>query len=710
LADGLPVPLEVLADYPDLATPPKKAPMKKAADAVPTAERAAKVPPPAPPAAQSTPRPQWGDASARYPTIAAYMNGDLGPALGKMRDSIIASDPKMSDNRAKEVAAATLFAAIQDEGKRLEKEVRQHDAGGDMPSGLVSFYDDYVDARDRKTPSQELIELSGSRTLLADADAVVLPLPAASSAPLDPERPRYQVDTGTHYQQKQEGQTDAETTAANQAERPSRALPGAGQRAPRLLPASREAATRDLAAFQRAAATEGGVPAADLAAFGQLAVSEALLRHPDWADIRDELGRMGLTALPVVGLPNAHGVYYSGYVLIDETAEDPRSVADHEVFHRLVRHGDPQALLVMRAIDPKSGAVRQFRRAVERVRPGYFSAEADPDGLVAEEIAANLFAGRTWIWTPGGRIDLRKAVKPDAGVPELTGRLHERVAGQVERGGVEGARGPPRFELAEAAGATSPAEIKSSTGNVGTFNASAPDIRYDTDINAAAPEFAPVRVNADLVNDAMRTMQEPPSGEIGRRAWQSAMLEKHGEGIRPYLPQLWNFLNRQRAAYLETGTVPGDAVAKLARRMERDRPKLEARERRQQLRDQVRVASGHTGKAVREKVREAVGEARRTERASVIAKERERSAARVAAMREREAKHLEKAKARREGLAEKYETRFGAYRAMVAALRKHRRDIARMNTELRKFVTGWIPPSRRTQKILSLMDRPVRAG
>jgi len=100
-----------------------------------------------------------------YHTLNIWVKGGLGELWQREKDTLIASDLKLSPNRAGELAAAKLMRDAGAEMKAIEEYVRLND----VPE-INDLYDAWQARSDRSTLLSDLVDLSKSRTLLADVD------------------------------------------------------------------------------------------------------------------------------------------------------------------------------------------------------------------------------------------------------------------------------------------------------------------------------------------------------------------------------------------------------------------------------------------------------------------------------------------------------------------------------------------------------------
>lgn len=107
-----------------------------------------------------------------YPTLESYKAGNTAAEWEEEKRDLIASDSSLSPIRAGELAAAKLALQAGKEYVRLEEKIKHIDfrclLSGDDESAVELY--DWLAFNDYNI-KRELIELSGTRTLLADMEA-----------------------------------------------------------------------------------------------------------------------------------------------------------------------------------------------------------------------------------------------------------------------------------------------------------------------------------------------------------------------------------------------------------------------------------------------------------------------------------------------------------------------------------------------------------
>lgn len=103
--------------------------------------------------------------AANYPILAAFQRSTLGAMIQERADRYLADNPKLSPNRAAEIAAAALWLWAIDERDQLDGDVMEDPT-------LESFWEDV----EYRTPTIQhvLVDLTGSRTLLDDLELLRL--------------------------------------------------------------------------------------------------------------------------------------------------------------------------------------------------------------------------------------------------------------------------------------------------------------------------------------------------------------------------------------------------------------------------------------------------------------------------------------------------------------------------------------------------------
>lgn len=122
------------------------------------------------------------DFERDYPTIWAFVNasaeGWAELRIGADAERLLAGDPTLSENRAREIAACWILADWRRESASLIIEAEAFGVSGSDQADLCDFYDARVIAIERGLPSDILVRLTGTRTLiddLADLEAGRLP-------------------------------------------------------------------------------------------------------------------------------------------------------------------------------------------------------------------------------------------------------------------------------------------------------------------------------------------------------------------------------------------------------------------------------------------------------------------------------------------------------------------------------------------------------
>lgn len=111
----------------------------------------------------------------KFPTLFVYIKGAINAKWTALRDTLIAADPTLSSVRAGELAAAKIVKAASEEYELLFASVRNYLAITDEQEReeLFTFHDKVINLSDEfGSMSSLLVELSGSRTLLADLELV----------------------------------------------------------------------------------------------------------------------------------------------------------------------------------------------------------------------------------------------------------------------------------------------------------------------------------------------------------------------------------------------------------------------------------------------------------------------------------------------------------------------------------------------------------
>ncbi len=104
-----------------------------------------------------------------YQTLETYQNGNLSHLWARELFTLRDADPKLSPQRAGELAAAKIAAQADREYTQLEEVLKPNADEGTYPAVL---YDWLINHEDIK---RVLIEMSGIRTLLADMEAYQAP-------------------------------------------------------------------------------------------------------------------------------------------------------------------------------------------------------------------------------------------------------------------------------------------------------------------------------------------------------------------------------------------------------------------------------------------------------------------------------------------------------------------------------------------------------
>jgi len=106
------------------------------------------------------------------PIIDMYLQGSalLKNAMMRRAMQLVSHNPKLSPNRAKELAAASLAKHYFDEAGKLDDEVTRLINEGVEEHQLYDKYDQHMERREEESFQSVMIDLSGTRTLLQDMD------------------------------------------------------------------------------------------------------------------------------------------------------------------------------------------------------------------------------------------------------------------------------------------------------------------------------------------------------------------------------------------------------------------------------------------------------------------------------------------------------------------------------------------------------------
>jgi hypothetical protein len=171
---------------------------------------------------------------------------------------------------------------------------------------------------------------------------------------------------------------------------------------------------RDLADFQRRATErDAGTETADI--YRGIEISESLEKSSEFAEIAAKAQGLGVDrVLPIKGSSFAAVIDYDPklgqVVLIDENSgpHTPKENFYHEVFHRQVAMGNPDAVSLVKMVNQGSDTFREYRDALAKL---YRDAGLPPikNETVAEELAADYAAGISRGNLEGRPIDLKGA-------------------------------------------------------------------------------------------------------------------------------------------------------------------------------------------------------------------------------------------------------------------------------------------------------------
>lgn len=103
-----------------------------------------------------------------YPTLKGYLDEKLPQMVKEVSDRLIGSHPVLSTTRALSLAAAIIAVSLGDEHENLEQATRSASIDGNLTDEQANLYDAMVEKQETEGYREQLIRLTGTRTLPAD--------------------------------------------------------------------------------------------------------------------------------------------------------------------------------------------------------------------------------------------------------------------------------------------------------------------------------------------------------------------------------------------------------------------------------------------------------------------------------------------------------------------------------------------------------------
>lgn len=102
----------------------------------------------------------------KYPMIHAYLDNRLPQLVSDRASQLLSINENLSQMLALDMVASELSEQLGIEHEQIEEQVREEDIAGTLSDEMISLYDRSFDRLERVTYRQELVNLTGTRTLL----------------------------------------------------------------------------------------------------------------------------------------------------------------------------------------------------------------------------------------------------------------------------------------------------------------------------------------------------------------------------------------------------------------------------------------------------------------------------------------------------------------------------------------------------------------
>jgi hypothetical protein len=337
-----------------------------------------------------------------------------------------------------------------------------------------------------------------------------------------------------------------------------------------------------------------------------------LARTPEFRRLADEMTRYGVALVPVRN-SSFLGAQRGGNIFVDYVPGfmDPvlklANIVYHELFHTLLHRDEmPEATELFYMVDRKHPVFDAFSEFLMDVDLRELANIPWRGEMVADEIAADFFAGGDMVlFSHGGK---------EYNIEDAFGaRLEEArvLRADIQQG--LGTRRTPKQNMEATAG--------------------------DRQYKGKPRGYTVLRIDKKTLTYAAKLLE---TGIVRQVRFDAFMAEKYGEGIRPYLEDIWRFMNRDNRAmlnaYRDGKPFPKLLLDQFFSSVTRRATDLEQREQKQQMLDQFKVerkTAKDVKQGMRPEIKAAVGEERQARKEAVG---KERQARRAAVSKEREAR------------------------------------------------------------------------